>query len=187
MSILSGTKDQRRYPLSPPPHNETKVSQDTLCQLPQTPQSPLRPVSASADKSSPIEAIRPAIGTSLSTSVVDTSEDSAPSRPGETIQTLSDQPGDISMDIEDTSNKRKRGIEDEGDQDHQKRFHVEDRRLGIEDLHLDVGKKYLLCRTRKIPIPPTSFLLGSLHFRQKFYQVFTLYLLYYLVNMDFDE
>ena len=51
---------------------------------------------------------------------------------------------------DEPSNKRKRDVEDHGDRD-QKKVHVEDSRLSIEDLHLDVGKKYLLCRTRKAP------------------------------------
>lgn len=48
------------------------------------------------------------------------------------------------------SNKRKRDLEDHGDRE-QKKVHVEDSRLSIDDLHLDVGEKYLLCRTRKAP------------------------------------
>ena len=52
--------------------------------------------------------------------------------------------------LEDSSNKRKRDLEDHGDRE-QKKVHVEDSRISIDDLHLDVGKKYLLCRTRKTP------------------------------------
>jgi hypothetical protein len=51
---------------------------------------------------------------------------------------------------EEVSNKRKRDVEDNGDRD-QKKVHVEDSRASIDDLHLDVGEKYLLCRTRKAP------------------------------------
>jgi hypothetical protein len=51
---------------------------------------------------------------------------------------------------DDTPQKRKRLVEDTGDRE-QKKVHIEDRRLGIENLHLDVGEKYLLCRTRKTP------------------------------------
>jgi len=47
---------------------------------------------------------------------------------------------------DDLSNKRKRQVEDLGDRE-QKKVHVEDSRLSIDDLHLDVGEKYLLCRT----------------------------------------
>ena len=56
---------------------------------------------------------------------------------------------DASTQVEE-SNKRKRDVEDHGDRE-QKKVHVEDSRISIEDLHLDVGKKYLLCRTRKAP------------------------------------
>ena len=52
--------------------------------------------------------------------------------------------------LEDFSNKRKRDVGDHGDRE-QKKVHVEDSRIRIEDLHLDVGKKYSLCRTRKAP------------------------------------
>ena len=49
----------------------------------------------------------------------------------------------------ESPNKRKRLADDTGDQE-QKKAHLEDpRRLGIENLHLDVGPKYLLLRTRK--------------------------------------
>lgn len=56
---------------------------------------------------------------------------------------------------EDATHKRKRSIDDQGDRS-QKKVHIEDSRLTIDDLHLDVGTKYLLCRTRKIPSSPTS-------------------------------
>lgn len=52
---------------------------------------------------------------------------------------------------EDVSLKRKRALEDVGEEREQKKVQIEDRRLGIENLHLDVGSKYLLCRTRKAP------------------------------------
>ncbi|KAK4188197.1 putative mediator of RNA polymerase II transcription subunit 19 [Podospora australis] len=62
-------------------------------------------------------------------------------------------PVDMSHELamgEDSPHKRKRAIDDTGDRDH-KKMHLEDRNLGIENLHLDVGEKYLLCRT---PHPP---------------------------------
>ena len=62
---------------------------------------------------------------------------------------------DTSIDSQGSSNKRKWHVEDSGDRG-QKKVHVKDRRLGIEDLHLDVGKKYLLLRTRKAPIFPKA-------------------------------
>lgn len=57
---------------------------------------------------------------------------------------------------DDTPQKRKRALEDTGDRE-QKKVHIEGRRLGIEDLHLDVGEKYLLCRTRKTPFISKMF------------------------------
>lgn len=51
---------------------------------------------------------------------------------------------------DEASNKRKRDVEDHGDRD-QKKIHVEGSRPNIADLHMEVGEKYLLCSTRKIP------------------------------------
>lgn len=59
---------------------------------------------------------------------------------------------DIQMS-EDSPHKRKRPLDDIGDRE-QKKVHIEDRRLGIENLHLDVGEKYLLCRTPYQPSRP---------------------------------
>jgi len=59
--------------------------------------------------------------------------------------TTSDINADTSL-VEEISNKRKRDLEDHGDRE-QKKVHVEDSRISINDLHLDVGQKYLLCRT----------------------------------------
>jgi hypothetical protein len=56
---------------------------------------------------------------------------------------------------EDSPQKRKRTAEDGGERE-QKKAHLEDRRLGIENLHMDVGEKYLLCRTRKALPPPQA-------------------------------
>ncbi|KAK4229802.1 mediator of RNA polymerase II transcription subunit 19 [Podospora fimiseda] len=61
----------------------------------------------------------------------------------------SSNPSDMSQDIlmgADSPHKRKRALEDLGDRE-QKKVQIEDGRLGIDDLHLDVGEKYLLCRT----------------------------------------
>lgn len=77
----------------------------------------------------------------------------------------------LNADSEEPSNKRKRDVEDNGDQE-QKKVHVEDRRLGIEDLHLDVGKKYLLCRTRKAPDSLNLIFLEHLCSKQYLSQVF---------------
>lgn len=51
-------------------------------------------------------------------------------------------------------NKRKRSAEDDGDRA-PKKVHVEDYKLGIDDLHVDVGPKYLLCQKRK-PLRATA-------------------------------
>lgn len=69
---------------------------------------------------------------------------------------------DIAMSDE-SPHKRKRSVDDMGDRD-QKKAHLEESKLGIEDLHLDVGKKYLLCQTRKTPFAalfPLPFGSGS--------------------------
>jgi hypothetical protein len=48
-----------------------------------------------------------------------------------------------------SSNKRKFAFDDTGAREH-KKVHLDDpRKIGIQDLHMDVGEKYLLCRTRK--------------------------------------
>lgn len=51
---------------------------------------------------------------------------------------------------DDTPQKRKRSIDDTGDRDQKKMF-LEEYKLGIDDLHRDVGQKYLLCQARKAP------------------------------------
>lgn len=53
--------------------------------------------------------------------------------------------------FDDSPHKRKRSLGDIGDRDSKKVQY--DFRLGIEDLHLDVGQKYLLCQTRKETLP----------------------------------
>lgn len=62
---------------------------------------------------------------------------------------------DTVMGGDSPHNKRKRPADDLGEQRAEKKVHLEDRRLGIENLHLDVGEKYLLCRTRKTPFTCT--------------------------------
>jgi hypothetical protein len=51
---------------------------------------------------------------------------------------------------DESPHKRKRPLEDMGGRD-QKKAHIEDSRFSIENLHLDVGEKFLLCKTRKAP------------------------------------
>lgn len=66
--------------------------------------------------------------------------------PAHSVNGCSSQP-DVAL-TDESPHKRKRALDDVGDRD-QKKMHLEDRKLGIEDLHLDVGEKYLLCQTRK--------------------------------------
>jgi len=54
---------------------------------------------------------------------------------------------------EELSNKRKRLLEDTGERE-QKKVHLEDSEVSIKDLHLNVGPKYLLCKSRKAPFFP---------------------------------
>lgn len=45
---------------------------------------------------------------------------------------------------DDSPHKRKRTLDDIGDRD-QKKLHLDDFGVGIGELHIDVGEKYLLC------------------------------------------
>lgn len=70
---------------------------------------------------------------------------------------------EIKLDVatsNESQNKRKRDVEDSGDRE-QKKAHIEITRLSIDDLHLDVGPKYLLCKKGKTPFyTPTLPLSG---------------------------
>ncbi|KAM0333001.1 hypothetical protein ACHAQA_001658 [Verticillium albo-atrum] len=69
--------------------------------------------------------------------------------PAHSVNGSTSHPPDTSHDYamgDDTPQKRKRSIGDVGDRD-QKKPHFEDSKLNIEDLHQDVGEKYLLCQT----------------------------------------
>lgn len=105
---------------------------------PQTPQSPSQFSSGAA--SDPV--------TSAASSMAATTATTLPT-PAHSVNGSSSQL-DIAMSDE-SPNKRKRSVDDMGDRDH-KKVHLEESKLGIEDLHLDVGKKYLLCQTRKTPL-----------------------------------
>lgn len=63
---------------------------------------------------------------------------------------------------DDSPNKRKRALEDEVDRD-AKKIYLGDHRLDIDDLHVDVGEKYLLCQMRKTPLRCPL----PLHFRSR--------------------
>lgn len=69
-------------------------------------------------------------------------------------------------------------MDDSGDRE-QKKVHVEESKLGIEDLHLDVGKKYLLCQTRKTPFTALFSLPAALGFW--FDESFFLRALYHII------
>ncbi|KAL8298781.1 hypothetical protein RB597_007413 [Gaeumannomyces tritici] len=112
---------------------------------PQTPQSPSQSSPSTSDPTA-----------SLNTSM--TSITSALPTPAHSV-TGSCIPSEMHHDTaigEESPQKRKRTLEDGGDRD-QKKAHLENRRLGIENLHLDVGEKYLLCRSQhRTPYPRVS-------------------------------
>ncbi|KAK6200554.1 hypothetical protein LQW54_009745 [Pestalotiopsis sp. IQ-011] len=101
---------------------------------PQTPQSPSQYSPSTADPHS-----------SMNSSMTSVTTASLPT-PAHSVNNC-DSSHDATMVDADSPNKRKRLADDTGDQE-QKKVHLEDpRRLGIQDLHLDVGPKYLLLRT----------------------------------------
>lgn len=138
MSASSTTSSQRLLPLTPPSQSEQFTQQPKMSvQLPQTPQSPSQP-----GKASPIESSQPSTHSNTLPTPAHSINGSIPTQ-------------STSMTSPD-SNKRKRESADNGDRE-QKKSHVEDRELSIDDLHIDVGKKYLLCRSRKIPLSVKVF------------------------------
>ncbi|KAH6686363.1 Rox3 mediator complex subunit [Plectosphaerella plurivora] len=103
---------------------------------PQTPQSPSQLSPGISDPASSMNTSLTSITTALPT-------------PAHSVNGSASQPSDMSHDVvmgDDPSQKRKRSIDDSGERD-EKKAHFEGNRLGIEDLHLDVGEKYLLCQT----------------------------------------
>lgn len=113
---------------------------------PQTPQSPSQPSPITSD---PMLSSMASSATSVTTTTLPT-----PAHSVNGSSNLSEMAHDAAMGGDSPHNKRKRPIEDLGDQ-RPKKVQLEDRRLGIENLHLDVGEKYLLCRTRKTPFTCT--------------------------------
>ena len=68
---------------------------------------------------------------------------------GEDIATL---PMDVDMNGHNEDGTLKRKYEGPENGEHKdKKLHVEERKPSISDLHMDVGKIYQLCRTRKYP------------------------------------
>lgn len=112
---------------------------------PQTPQSPSQFSSGTSE---------PALG--VATSMTATATATTLPTPAHSVSGSASH-HDVAM-ADDSPHKRKRSVDDSGDRE-QKKVHVEESKLGIEDLHLDVGKKYLLCQTRKAPCTALSPLL----------------------------
>ena len=116
----------------------------TMSFNPQTPQSPSQFSPSTVDHFSSMNSSMTSITTTLPTPAHSVNGHSA-----------ADGHHEINM-TDDFLTKRKRTFDDMGDQE-QKKVHLEDpRKLGIENLHLDVGEKYLFCRTRKAPLTLTS-------------------------------
>ena len=126
---------------------------------PQTPQSP--------SQSSPATSLEHS--SSLSTSM--TSITTTLPTPAHSVNGSSGQPDSAMTD--ESPHKRKRPLEDLGGRD-QKKVHLEDCKFGIEDLHRDVGQKYLLCQSRKDPLADLLSLLlrGLVRSRQSWGCIF---------------
>ncbi|KAI3339872.1 Rox3-domain-containing protein [Ustulina deusta] len=102
---------------------------------PQTPQSPSQFSPSVTDQG-------PSMNTSM-TSIAASLPTPAHSVNGSNL--LLDNSHDTTM-MDVSSNKRKYSFDDTAHE--HKKVHLEDpRKIGIQDLHLDVGEKYLLCRT----------------------------------------
>lgn len=118
---------------------------------PQTPQSPSQFSPGTSDPSG--------VATSMTASATATLN-TLPT-PAHSVNGSASHP-DMPMG-DDSPQKRKRSMDDSGDRA-LKKVHLEESKLGIEDLHLDVGKKYLLCQTRKTPFAVLFPLLLALPF-----------------------
>ncbi|KAK5993402.1 Mediator of RNA polymerase II transcription subunit 19 [Cladobotryum mycophilum] len=100
---------------------------------PQTPQSP--------SQFSPATSSDPSLGSSNSMAVAGSGSTTLPT-PAHSVNGSASQP-DMNM-ADDSPHKRKRPLDDIGsDRDH-KKVYIDDFKLAIEDLHRDVGPKYLL-------------------------------------------
>lgn len=140
MSTPQESAIQRTYPLSPSSNSELRKSQPLSFGAPRTPQSPLRGGAHPAE--------------SLPTSQPHTSSEmnSTTQRTSITDGTTTTSPMATGIDgrNDDSTLKRKHSVE-ETSEHKDKKPHVEKRKLSISDLHIDVGKIYQLCRTRKYP------------------------------------
>ncbi|KAH8888672.1 Rox3-domain-containing protein [Thozetella sp. PMI_491] len=109
---------------------------------PQTPQSPSQFSPGSTDPSASMSSSMTSITTALPTPAHSVNGSSIPA----------DMTHDVAM-TDESPHKRKRPLEDVGDQE-QKKVHIEESDSDIRNLHLDVGVKYLVCKTpRPAPIP----------------------------------
>ncbi|KAJ3458420.1 hypothetical protein MRS44_012529 [Fusarium solani] len=126
-------------------HQPSLAEPSTMSFHPQTPQSPSQFSSGTSE---------PALG--VATSMTATATATTLPTPAHSVSGSASH-HDVAM-ADDSPHKRKRSVDDSGDRE-QKKVHVEESKLGIEDLHLDVGKKYLLCQTRKAPCTALSPLL----------------------------
>ena len=114
----------------------------TMSFNPQTPQSPSQLSPSTADP----------VSSSMNSSMTSITTLPTPAHSVNGSIQHGDSAHDIAMSDADSPHKRKRMPDDMGEQG-PKKAHLEDpRRLGIEDLHMDVGEKYFLCRTRKAPL-----------------------------------
>lgn len=105
---------------------------------PQTPQSP--------SQFSPATSSDPSLGLSGSVAAAGSGTTTLPT-PAHSVNGSSSQLDSFIM-LDDSPHKRKRPLEDVGDDDREpKKAHVEDGKLALEDLHLDVGPKYLLLQS----------------------------------------
>ncbi|KAI1308903.1 Rox3-domain-containing protein [Xylaria venustula] len=107
----------------------------TMSFNPQTPQSPSQFSPSVTDQGPSMNTSMTSIAASLPT----------PAHSVNGSHMLSDNSHDVTM-MDVSSNKRKYSFDETGMHEH-KKVHLEDpRKIGIQDLHLDVGEKYLLCR-----------------------------------------
>lgn len=146
MSTSQDSATYRTYPLSPSPNSELRKSTQpqplsASFGAPRTPQSPLN------GQPQP----RPSAALALATAQLHNMHDmNSHSITGTEASTTSPLAVDANMNgrNDDGSLKRKHEFEENGEHK-DKKLHVEDRKPCISDLHIDVGKIYQLCRTRK--------------------------------------
>ncbi|KAI1121941.1 Rox3-domain-containing protein [Nemania abortiva] len=109
---------------------------------PRTPQSPSQFSPSVTDQ-----------GLSMTTSMMSTATSlPTPAHSVNGSHLLLDNSHDTAM-MDVPSNKRKNSFDDSGTHEH-KKVHLDDpRKIGIHDLHLDLGEKYLLCKTLPLLTP----------------------------------